>query len=112
MQMNKNDDTTPRRRRIVDYAASAIEQMKHYCSAHPGSPSAVRRPQLLFRGDLWVALLGPNMEESIVGIGPTVGAALRAFDAQYLIALRPPDERAPHSTKPRRFVRSASAAAD
>ena len=31
-------------------------------------------------------------EEGIVGIGPTVTAALRAFDAQYLAGLRPPAE--------------------
>ena len=89
MQMNKNDHT-PYRRRIADYAAAAIEQMKHYSAAHPGSPSAERCPQLLFRGDLWIALLGPNLEEGIVGIGPTVAAALRAFDVQYLAGLRPP----------------------
>jgi hypothetical protein len=60
------------------------EEMQVYYLAHPGSPSAVRRPQLSTRGDLWIALLGPNAEKGIVGIGPTVDAALRAFDAQYL----------------------------
>ena len=109
--MNRNGQT-PRRPRVVDYAAAAIEQMKHYCAAHPESPSAVRRPQLYFRGDLWIALLGPNVEEGIVGIGPCVAAALRAFDAQYLIALRPPNEKINVPTKPNRFSRSASAAAD
>jgi hypothetical protein len=74
----------------VNYAASAIEQMKVYCASHPGSPSAVRRPQLFFRSDLWIALLGPSIEEGIVGIGPTVAAALRAFDVQYLGGLRSP----------------------
>ena len=97
--MNQNNHT-PQRRRIVDYAASAIEQMKHYCVAHPGSPSAVRRPQLFVRGDLWIALLGPNVEEGIVGIGSTVRAALRAFDAQYL-AGRPPNDTISPSMKPR-----------
>jgi hypothetical protein len=86
--MNKNDHT-PHRHGIVDYAAAAIEGMKHYSAAHPRSPSALRRPQLCVRGDLWIALLGPNLEEGIVGIGPTVAAALRAFDAQYLAGLRP-----------------------
>jgi len=43
----------------------------------------VRRPQLIFRGELWIAVLGPSIEEGIVGIGPTVAAALGAFDAQY-----------------------------
>lgn len=74
---------------MVDYAAAAMEQMELYCAAHPGSPSAVRRPQLSFRSDLWIALLGPSVEEGIVGIGPTVSAALRAFDTQYLAGLRP-----------------------
>ena len=83
---------TPRRRGVVDYAATAVEQMEHYCVEHPGSPSSLRRPQLFFRGDLWIALLGPNVEEGIVGIGSTVGAALGAFDAQYLAGQRPPNE--------------------
>jgi hypothetical protein len=69
-----------------------MEQMELYCATHPGSPSAVRRPQLSFRSELWIALLGPNVEEGIVGIGPTVRAALRAFDAQYLAGLRLPSE--------------------
>jgi hypothetical protein len=97
--MNKNGDT-PRRRQFVDYAASAIEQMKHYCASHPGSPSAVRRPQLFFRSDLWIALLGPTIEEGIVGIGPTVAAALRAFDAQYRAGACPPNETIKCRTKP------------
>jgi hypothetical protein len=74
----------------MDYAAAAMEQMELYCVAHPGSPSSIRRPQLLFRSELWIALLGPSIEEGIVGIGPTVAAALRAFDVQYLAGLRPP----------------------
>jgi len=106
--MNKNGHTR-RRRRVVDCAEAAIEQMKVYCASHPGSPSAVRRPQLFFRSELWIALLGPTIEEGIVGIGPTVAAALRAFDVQYLAGLRPPVEtvgtvgalRRPNTTSPR-----------
>ena len=45
------------------------------------------------RSGTWMAMLGPNIEEGIVGIGTTVEAALHAFDAQYLAALRPPNER-------------------
>lgn len=77
---------------VLDYAFAAMSQMELYCDAHPGSPAAVRRPRLFVRGELWIALLGPNVEEGIVGIGPTVTAALRAFDAQYLAGLRPPAE--------------------
>jgi hypothetical protein len=69
-------------------------QVELYRASHPGSPTAVRRPQLLIRGDLWIALLGPSVEEGIVGIGPTVEAALHAFDTQYLAGLRPPPGKA------------------
>jgi len=44
-----------------------------------GTPASV-----VNRGDLWIAVLGPSVEKGIVGIGPSVEAALRAFDAQYL----------------------------
>ena len=90
-QMKKNNGPLPRRRPVMDYAAAAMQQMEFYCAAHPGSPSAVRRPQLSFRSDLWIALLGPSIEEGIVGIGPTIAAALRAFDEQYLAGLRSPN---------------------
>src|SRR5438128_6888575 len=90
--MKKNNGQVSRGRRVMDCASAAMEQMELYCAARSGSPSAVRRPRLLFRSELWIALLGPSMEEGIVGIGPTVAAALRAFDAQYLAGLRPPSE--------------------
>jgi hypothetical protein len=75
-------------RQIVDPTLAAMERMDLYCTAHPGSPSAVPGPHLMTRGQLWIALLGPSVEEGIVGIGPTVEAALRAFDSQYLADLQ------------------------
>ena len=87
--MKKKDDDISRSRRVTDYSVAAIEQTESYCRAHPGSPAAVRQPQLFFRGELWIAVLGPSVEEGIVGIGATVVAALRAFDVQYLAGLRP-----------------------
>jgi hypothetical protein len=102
--MKKNNGDIPRSQGVTDYATAAMEEMQLYCVDHPGSPSAVRRPQIFFRSDLWIALLGPSIEEGIVGIGPTVAAALRAFDAQYLAGLRPPSE----ATKLARSFRNAS----
>ncbi|HEY2680313.1 MAG TPA: hypothetical protein VGI59_03245 [Candidatus Udaeobacter sp.] len=99
--MNHNGHTL-RRRRVVDYAAASVTEMEQYCVEHPGSPSAVRRPQLSFRGDLWIALLGPNVEEGIVGIGSTIRAALRAFDTQYLAGQCSPNETISSAIKPRR----------
>jgi len=90
--MKKNTRIPSVNARLVDQTAAAIEIMQHYCEVHPGSPAAVRRPRLYIRSGLWVALLGPSVEEGVVGIGSTVEAALRAFDVQYLAGLRPPDE--------------------
>jgi hypothetical protein len=74
----------------TDPARMALDGMESYCTAHPDSPSALRRPSLSLRNRLWIALLGPSMEEGIVGLGDSVEAALRAFDAQYNVRLRPP----------------------
>jgi len=91
--MRTNNGFKRNRHLVGNPTLAALERMELYCAAHPGSPSAARRPQLLYRGQLWVALLGPSVEQGIVGIGQTVEAALRAFDAQYLAGLRPPSER-------------------
>jgi hypothetical protein len=89
--MNKHNGRVSRGP-ALDYTAAAMEQMELYCDAHPSSPVAVRRPRLFVRGEFWIALLGPSVEEGIVGIGTTVTEALRAFDAQYLAGLCPPAE--------------------
>ena len=102
--MKTNNGQVSRGRRVMNHATAAMQQIELYCAAHPGSPSAVRRPLLFVRGELWIALLGPSVEEGIVGIGPSITAALRAFDAQYLAGLRPPSE----AIKFRRSFRSAS----
>jgi hypothetical protein len=75
---------------VLDSTMVAMERIERYYDAHPGSPSAARRPRLFLRSHLWIALMGPSVEEGIVGIGPTVEAALHAFDAQYSAGLRPP----------------------
>ena len=74
-------------------AMAANERAELYFAAHPGSPAAVRRPQLSIRSGTWVAVLGRNLQDGIVGIGATVENALRAFDDQYLAGLRPPGQR-------------------
>jgi hypothetical protein len=70
----------------------AEELAEAYFAAHPRSPSAVRRPKLSARSGMWIALLGRSVGDGIVGLGPNVEAALRAFDRRYLSALRPPAE--------------------
>jgi hypothetical protein len=43
---------------------------------------------------VWIALLGRSVRDGITGFGPTVEAALRAFDDQYLNALHQPQKTA------------------
>ena len=83
----------------IDQAMAAKERAELYFAAHPGSPAAVRRPKLSIRSGRWVALLGRGIEDGIVGVGSTVETAFRAFDAQYLAALRPPVDRAALDTQ-------------
>ena len=71
--------------------ALTVREMDSYFMRHPGSPSAIRRPHLHLEGATFVALLGPNVEEGIVGLGMTIEAAFRAFDFQYLKRLQPSD---------------------
>ena len=59
------------------------DRMERYCTLHPRSPSAVRRPQLSRRRGTFIVLLGHSFDNGIVGIGNTVENALRAFDLQY-----------------------------
>jgi hypothetical protein len=74
-------------RSAVDPMSAGPEGMRLYCAAHPSTPSATRHPQLFIRDQLWIALLGPNAEEGVFGIGATVEGALRDFDAEYLARL-------------------------
>ena len=76
---------------VADQTLAAMQDMERYCATHPGSPAAVRRPRLSLRSGLWIALLGPSVGEGIVGIGASVETALRAFDRQHMVGLRPPN---------------------
>ena len=69
----------------------ALEETELYCAAHPDSPSALRHPKLSVRDGLWIALLGPNVGEGIVGLGDSAEAALRAFDIQYTVKRHRPE---------------------
>lgn len=72
----------------MDRTTLAVERMELYCVAHPESPVAVRRPKLFFKSGTWIALLGDNIEDGIVGFGSSVETALRAFDLVYRRALQ------------------------
>src|SRR5437870_2362377 len=87
-------------------ADGTVEKAKQYFADHPRSPSAVRRPNVSRQGDIFVVLLGRDMQHGVVGLGNTVENALRAFDSQYLSTLPPPEVR-----RPRRGARNGKAKA-
>src|SRR5437762_10184621 len=61
--MKKCNRKTSVRRHVAAQPLTAMEQMELYCVMHPGSPVAVRRPRLFNRSGVWVALLGPSVEQ-------------------------------------------------
>lgn len=77
------------RAKFLDTIA-ARHRAELYCESHPGSPSAIRAPKLFLKSGVWIALLGRSVRDGVAGFGPTVEAALGAFDRQYLNYLRQP----------------------
>ena len=92
----------------IDHAMAAKERAELYFAAHPGSPAAVCRPELSIRSGMWVALLGKSMEDAVVGVGSTAETAFRAFDAQFLAALRPSVDHAALNAESAAFRKRAS----
>jgi hypothetical protein len=82
------------RTKFLDNVA-ARQRAQLYCELHPGSPSAIRSPKIFMKSGVWTALLGKSIRHGIAGFGPTVEAALGAFDRQYLNYLRPSGEASP-----------------
>jgi hypothetical protein len=74
---------------------AAKHRAELYCELHPGSPSAIRSPKIFLKSGVWTALLGKSIRQGIAGFGPTIEAALAAFDRQYLNYLRQPDGASP-----------------
>ncbi|HEV2804739.1 MAG TPA: hypothetical protein VGW57_07405 [Chthoniobacterales bacterium] len=73
---------------------AARHRAELYCESHPGSPSAIRAPRIFLKSGVWIALLGKSVRQGIAGFGPTVEAALGAFDREYLNYLHHPRDRA------------------
>ena len=74
---------------------AARQRAELYCELHPWSPSAISTPKIFLKSGVWTALLGKSIAHGIAGFGPTVEAALRAFDRQFLNDLRQPGEASP-----------------
>lgn len=69
------------------YASSAICHMAEVLRQEWGMAALeVQRPSVLFKpslsrdGNMWIALLGENLQEGVSGAGATPGEAMQAFD--------------------------------
>ena len=67
-----------------DLDKAVLRVYEEYCTRHPGSPAAVRRPRILVDRGRFVALFGRTVKRGILGFGSSVTTALRAFDDLYL----------------------------
>jgi len=67
-----------------DLDRAVLRVYEEYCTQHPGSPAALRRPRILVDRGRYVALLGRTVKRGILGFGSSVTAALRTFDDLYL----------------------------
>lgn len=47
-------------------------------------PSAIFKPKLAKDGNAWIACLGDNLQEGVVGVGETPEKAMADFDANWV----------------------------
>lgn len=65
--MRKNNGQVSRGRPAMDYAATATKQMKLYCNAHQGSPSATHRPRLFSAASFGSHCWGQAWKKAFLG---------------------------------------------
>jgi len=65
---------------IESLPAQLRKEVEQFLEEHPLSPAGRLRPRMGFSGGVWLALLGPSVQEGKVGFGPNPVSALRAFN--------------------------------
>lgn len=70
---------------FIDHTQAYFDELRR--------PSTMYRPTLTQDGDMFIALLGPNLQEGVVGVGETPQKAMQAFD----LAWKSPARRAKES---------------
>ena len=72
----------------VDQASWSVQE----CFDAMRRPSVIYRPTITQDGDMFIALLGPDLQVGVVGVGETPEKAMQAFDLAW---------KTPASTPPR-----------
>jgi hypothetical protein len=58
-------------------------EAESYLRAYALTPASRLRPKLGMNGDIWLAVVGPSVQEGVTGFGSSPVAALRAFNRNY-----------------------------
>jgi len=70
-------------------AAMEIAQGARCVMDYYTSPSVLYRPCLSPDGNQWCALYGKNLQEGVAGFGDSPADAMRDFDKNWLMVLKP-----------------------
>ncbi len=65
---------------IESLPAEVRKEVEKFLEEHPLSPAGRLRPRLGQTSGMWLALLGPSVQEGKVGFGTSPVSALRAFN--------------------------------
>jgi hypothetical protein len=69
----------------IEELPSAIkEDVEEYLENHPRSPAARLRPKIGMAGDVWMAFIGPELQEGASGLGQTPRDALEDFNRHFM----------------------------
>jgi hypothetical protein len=69
----------------IEELPSAIkEDVEQYLENHPRSPAARLRPKIGMAGDVWMAFIGPELQEGASGLGQTPRDALEDFNRHFM----------------------------
>jgi hypothetical protein len=60
------------------------EDVEQYFDEHPRSPAARLRPHMAITRNVWLAFVGPELQEGAAGIGDSPYEALEDFDRHFL----------------------------
>ena len=75
-----NEDHSRMAAESVCFAAERVtNRMEEYIS-NMDRPSAIYKPRLSLDGNSWIAVLGENIQEGVVGVGDSPASAMNDFD--------------------------------
>jgi hypothetical protein len=60
------------------------EDVEDFLETHPRSPAAQLRPKFGIIGSVWLAFIGPELQQGTSGLGPTPRDALEDFNLRFM----------------------------